>query len=85
MDEIYSREKFYVILRKDEILLANKANGVSSYPVWMGKNRSVMRVALKAFRKDPPETLVDFLSFVGHFGLCGGSSSEQFDESLLKK
>lgn len=84
MQQIFRGKNFYIILRKDEIIFAEKYNGVSTYPKWLGKNRAVMRNAQKAIRKDPPKTLIDFLHYVGHFELSGTKAHDEVvDKSLF--
>lgn len=84
MSTIQSHESFYVSLSNEEIIIFTKIS-CSSYPVWLGKNRAIMRDVVKYFHKHPPETLIDCLSIIGKFGLNGIGSNAKPDPKNFKK
>lgn len=71
MKIIQTHSTFYVELSTDGIILCPKSGICSSYPVWLGKNRAVMREAIAFFEKNPPETIIEFMEVVSKFELNG--------------
>lgn len=84
MNVILTNPSFYIELSLESIKLFTK-NSCSIYPVWLGKNRAIMRDVVAYFQKYPPETLVDALHIVGHFGLSGQGALESPDIQYFKK
>ena len=83
MKIIQTHTMFYVELSLEEIRICPKKGVASVYPIWLGKNRAIMRNAIKAFEKDPPQTLIDCLSLIGRLGLEGMSSSKKIIPELF--
>lgn len=73
---ILKRPTFYIELSNKEIRVATKIE-VSVYPVWLGKNRAVMKNAIKKFLSEDPMTLYDTMDLVGKFGLDGVNLPEK--------
>lgn len=84
MITIQNHEDFYIYISKDNIQVCTRLS-CSSYPVWLGKNRAVMRDVIKHLEKNPPDTLVDFLDIVGKFNLHGIGSNEKPNKDFFKK
>lgn len=76
MKTVLTNLNFYVVLSLDEIRIYTK-NACSVYPVWLGKNRAIMREVVSFFQKNPPHTLYDCLHIVGHFGLAGQGTKDK--------
>lgn len=85
MKIIQSHPSFYLELSPEEIRLCTKEGACSTYPVWLGKNRAVMREAIRYFEKNPPQTLFDCLHLFGHFGLEGQSCGRNPIRELFTK
>ena len=77
MKIIQAHPTFYVELSQEEIFLCPKQGICSSYPIWLGKNRAIMRDVIAYFEKNPPDTLVDCLAMIGKFELNGLSSHRE--------
>ena len=71
MKIIQTHPTFYVELSTDEILICPKTGVCSSYPIWLGKNRAIMRDAIAYFEKHPPETFIECLEIISRFELNG--------------
>lgn len=86
MKTIQTHALFYVELSPDEIGIYPK-NGINSvYPIWLGKNRAIMRDAIKAFEKDPPQTFIECIELVSRLGLEGmGSHNKAIPELFMDK
>lgn len=76
MNKIIKRQSFYVELSLDEIKIATRQT-VSLYPIWLGKNRAIIRDVVACFDKTQPETLYECLHIIGHYGLNGQSTNEK--------
>lgn len=76
MNIVLTNPDFYVELSLDEIKIFTKKS-CSVYPVWLGKNRAIMREAIAYFQKNPPQSLFEALHIVGHFGLAGQGTSDR--------
>lgn len=74
MKTFQSHASFYVELSPEEIKVCPKHGVPTSYPIWLGKNRAIMREAIADFKKNPPETFVDCIGRAAHLGLCGMGS-----------
>lgn len=85
MKIIQSHPTFYVELSPEEIFLCPKHGVGSSYPVWLGKNRSVMRTVIRRFEKDPPKSFLDCLDIIAHYELNGVSSRKKALPELFTK
>lgn len=81
---VLSNPDFYITLSYEEICLFTKTS-CSSYPIWLGRNRAIMREVMNYFQKNPPETLYDCLHIIGKFGLSGQGSSRKPDKTRFKK
>jgi len=74
MKIIQAHPTFYVELSPEEIFICPKKGICSSYPIWLGKNRAIMRDVIAYFEKNPPQTFLDCLAIIGRFELNGMSS-----------
>lgn len=77
MKTIQTHAKFYVELSPDEIRVCPKYGYCSTYPIWLGKNRAVMREALAYFAKNPPQTWLECIELLSRLGLNGMSSRQK--------
>lgn len=84
MKTIQTHALFYVELSPEEIRICPK-HGISSvYPIWLGKNRAIMRDAIKTFEKEPPQTFIECIEMVSRLGLEGmGSHVETIPELFI--
>jgi len=84
MERITPGTGFYLEFNKTEIRLFTQ-HGCSTYPIWLGKNRAVMKKIVAILREDPPLTLVDFLDMVSKYNLTGLGSNVVIHRELLTK
>ena len=84
MKIIQTNPDFYIEISLEEIRLCTPL-ACSIYPVWLGKNRAIMRDVVAYFEKHPPETLVDCLHIISIFQLNGQRCSEPPLKELFKK
>lgn len=85
MKTIQTHASFYVELSPDEIRVVPKTGIISVYPIWLGKNRAIMRDAINAFKKNPPQTPIECLELTSHLGLEGmGGHGERIDELFVE-
>ena len=81
MKTIQSHESFYVELSPEEIRICPKHWEVTVFPVWLGKNRAIMRDAISYFEKNPPQTFVECIEATSRLGLVGmGSHAKKIPE-----
>lgn len=85
MTKIQKHPTFYVELSSECIKVVTRLT-VSIYPIWLGKNRAIMRDAVAYFNRHAPETLGECMEIVSRFSLSGQGSnespnSENFGES----
>lgn len=83
MERITPGTGFYIEYEKEEIRLFTK-HSCSVYPIWLGKNRAVMKKALAELKEYPPETLVAFLELISKYKLTGLVGSAVTQTDLLK-
>ena len=67
----------------EEILICPKFGLCTTYPIWLGNNRAIMRNAIALFEKDPPKTFVESIGLAGRLGLIGMSSSHNVIPELF--
>lgn len=84
MNTVLTNPDFYVVLSLDQIKIYTK-NACSIYPIWLGKNRAIMREAVAYFQKNPPESLSEAMHIIGHFGLAGQGANDAPQLDLFKK
>lgn len=90
MSVIQKHKTFYIEICPDEIIIYTKY-AASSYPYWLGKNRSVMNKACAFLISHPPKDMVEFLDFVSKFELFGSVSMKKanadffVDEKIVDK
>ena len=77
MKIIQAHPTFYVELSPDEILLCPKTGICSSYPIWLGKNRAIMREVIAYFEKNPPQTFIECFEIISKFEMDGLGSSKK--------
>ncbi len=82
--KIITNPHFYLELSQEEIKICTPL-ACSVYPIWLGKNRAVMRDAIEYYEKHPPNDIVECLHIVGHFGLSGLGSREAPVKELFKE
>lgn len=85
MKIIQAHPTFYVELSQEEIVICPKNGICCSYPIWLGKNRAIMRDVIKHFEKHPPQTFVECLGIVGKFELNGISGGNKCIEAYFTK
>lgn len=83
MKIIQAHPTFYVELSPEEIFICPKQGICSSYPIWLGKNRAIMRDVISYFEKNPPRTFVECLEIIGRFELNGMGSHRQIIPELF--
>ena len=83
MRTIQTHTNFYIEMSPEEILICPKFGLCTTYPIWLGKNRAIMRNAIALFEKDPPKTFVESIGLAGRLGLIGMSSSHNVIPELF--
>lgn len=83
MKTIQTHTNFYIEMSPEEILICPKFGLCTTYPIWLGKNRAIMRNAIALFEKDPPRTFVESIGLAGRLGLIGMSSSHDVIPELF--
>ena len=84
MKKIQTNQKFYIELSPEEIKICTPL-ACSCYPIWLGKNRAIIRDVVAYFEKNPPKTLIECLHIIGHFELNGHGSHEKPVKELFEK
>lgn len=86
MKTIQTHASFYVELSPDEIRVCPKHGVISVYPIWLGKNRAIMRDALNAFKKNPPKTHLECIELTSRLGLAGmGGHGDKIEELFVEE
>lgn len=85
MKIIQAHPTFYVELSPEEIIVCPKRGICCSYPIWLGKNRAIMRDAIRYFEKHPPTTFTECLGIISKFQLNGMGSGSKVQESYFTK